>query len=126
SNGSPYNQVIDGHQYLFQEMWANVGSAGNPGCVQATTTTTNQLPLPQVNLRQFNSTVTGNINRLPGGGVGVTVSLLRADASGAAVTVAKASTTTATDGSWSVSLGAHAPGDDRDEIDVVYSGPNAP
>ena len=118
--------MINGHQYLFQEMWANVGDSGNPGCVQATTTTTNQLPLPQVNLRQFNSTITGNVNRSPGGGVGVQVSLLRADAGGNAITVAKASTTTAANGSWSVSLGAHAPGDDRDEIDVTYSGGGAP
>jgi hypothetical protein len=126
ANGSPYNQVINSHQYLFQEMWANAGDSGNPGCVQATTTTTNQLPLPQVNLRQFNSTVTGNVNRSPGGGIGVQVSLLRADAGGNAVTVAKASTTTAANGGWSVSLGAHAPGDDRDEIVATYSGAGAP
>jgi hypothetical protein len=125
-NGSPYNQVINGDHYLFQEMWANAGDSGHPGCVQATSTTTNQLPLPQVNLRQFNPTVTGNVNRVPGGGIGVTVSLLRAGASGSAVTVARASTTTAANGTWSVSLAPHAPGDDRDELDVVYSGPNAP
>jgi hypothetical protein len=126
ANGSPYNQVINGHQYLFQEMWANQGDTGNPGCVQATTTTTSQLPLPQVSLRQFNPTVTGNVNRSAGGGVSVTVTLLRADPSGSTVTVAKASTTTAANGSWSVSLAPHAPGDDRDEVDVVYSGANAP
>lgn len=126
ADGSPYNQVINGHQYLFQEMWANVGNSGNAGCTQATVTATNQLPLPQVNLRQFNPLVTGNVNRAAGGGVGVQVSLLRADASGAAVTVAKASTTTAANGSWSVSLAPHAPGDDRDRLDVSYSGANAP
>jgi hypothetical protein len=125
-NGSPYNQMINGHQYLFQEMWANAGNGGNPGCVQATTTTANPLPLPQVNLSQFNPVVTGNVNRASGGGIGVQVSLLRADVSGSTVTVAKASTTTAANGSWSVSLGLHAPGDDRDEIDVVYSGAGAP
>jgi hypothetical protein len=125
-NGSPYNQVINGHQYLLQEMWANVGDSGNPGCVQATTTTTNQLPLPQVNLVQFGSTVTGNVNRSSGGGIGVQVSLLRAGADGNPVTVAKGSTTTAADGSWSVSLAPHAVGDDRDELDVVYSGAGAP
>src|SRR5437588_6815632 len=91
SNGSPYNQVINGHQYLFQEMWANTANSGSPGCVQSTTTTTNQLPLPQVSLRQFNSTVTGNVNRSPGGGIGVQVSLLRADAGQNSVTVARTS-----------------------------------
>ena len=127
SNGSPYNQVINGDQYLFQGMWANVGNGGNPGCVQATTTTTNQLPLPQVNLVQFSSIVTGNVNRSPGGGIGVQVSLVRAGADGNPVTVAKASTTTAADGSWSVSLSPpHVVGDDRDEIDVSYSGAGAP
>jgi hypothetical protein len=126
SNGSPFNQVINGHQYLFQGMWANVGDSGNPGCVQATTTTTNQLPLPQVNMLQFGSTVTGDVNRSPGGGIGVQVSLLRADAGGTPVTVAKASTTTAANGTWSVSLAPHAVGDDRDELEIVYSGPGAP
>lgn len=126
-DGSPYNQVINGHQYLFQEMWANLDSGGNPGCVQATTSTSNPLPLPQVNLRQFNPIVRGNVNRASGGGIGVRVTLLRASAvDGSPVVVARASTTTAGDGSWSVSLAPHAVGDDRDEIDVDYSGAGAP
>ena len=82
--------------------------------------------MPQVNLRQFNPIVTGNVNRPSGGGVGVRVALLRADSSGNPVTVAQASTTTVSDGSWAVSLGSHAPGDDRDEVDVLYSGNGAP
>jgi hypothetical protein len=127
ANGSPYNQVINGHQYLLQEMWANLDSGGNPGCVQATATTTNPLPLPQVNLRQFNPIVTGNVNRASGGGIGVRVTLLRASAvDGSPVVVARASSITAGDGSWSVSLAPHAIGDDRDEIDVDYSGAGAP
>ena len=127
ADGSPYNQVIDGHPYQLQELWANAGaSGGGPGCVQATTTTANPLPLPQVNLRQFDSQVTGNVNRSPGGGIGVRVSLLRAGAAGGPVIVARATTTTAPDGSWSVSLAPHAPGDDRDEIDIDYSGAGAP
>jgi hypothetical protein len=127
ANGSPYNQVINGHQYLLQEMWANLDSGANSGCVQATTTTTNQLPLPQVNLRQFNSVVTGNVNRAAGGGIGVQVTLLRASAvDGRPVVVARSSTTTAGNGSWSVSLAPHAVGDDRDEIDIDYSGAGAP
>lgn len=125
-NGSPYNQVVNGHQYLLQEMWANLDSAGNAGCVQSTTTAANQLPLPQVNLRQFNPVVTGNVNRVPGGGIGVRVSLLREGPAGTPVVVARAATTTAANGSWSVSLAPHAPGDDRDEIDVDYSGASAP
>ncbi len=125
-DGSPYNQVINGHQYLIQQMWANVDSVGNTGCVQASTTTSNQLPLPQVNLSQFNSRVSGNVNVSSGGGIGVRVSLVRADPTGAPVVVAQGSTTTAGDGSWSVSLAPHAVGDDRDQINVDYSGASAP
>jgi hypothetical protein len=84
------------------------------------------LPLPQVNLRQFDPTVSGNVDRPAGGGVGVRVSLVRSGPDGQPLVVARASTTTAADGSWSVSLGSHAPGDDRDEIDVDYSGAGAP
>ncbi len=40
--------------------------------------------------------------------------------------VARVATTTAADGSWSVSLSPHAVGDDRDEVDVDYSGAGAP
>jgi hypothetical protein len=127
TNGAPYNQVINGHLYLLQEMWANADGSGNPNCVQSTTATdaTNGLPLPQVSLTQFSSTVSGNIEH-PTAGVGVSVALMRADANGNPVTVAHGSATTASDGSWSVSLGHHAVGDDRDEIDVTYSGPGAP
>ncbi|MBV8429542.1 MAG: hypothetical protein JO244_00140, partial [Solirubrobacterales bacterium] len=125
-DGSPYNQVINGHQYLLQEMWANSDSGGNADCVQSSATTSSQLPLPQVNLRQFNPVVTGNVNRPGGGGILVQVLLLRTGLSGNPVVVAKASTLTAADGSWRVSLGRHAVGDDRDEIDVNYSGPDAP
>src|SRR5438270_4743305 len=125
-DGSPYNQVINGHQYVLQEEWANVDSSGDSDCVQATTTTSNQLPLPQVNLRQFNPIVAGNVNAAPGGGIGVQVSVLRTGPSGNPLVVARASTTTAVNGNWSVSLGRHAPGDDRDEIVVDYSGAGAP
>jgi hypothetical protein len=122
-DGSPYNQVINGHKYLTQEMWANQDNGNNPDCVQATTTTTNPLPLPQVFLTQFSPTVSGNIEHHT---AGVTVTLSRADASGAPVTVASGSGTTAADGSWSVSLGAHVVGDDRDVITIDYSGAGAP
>ena len=125
-NGSPYNQVVNGHQYLLQEFWANLDSGGNSGCAQATTMRANQLPLPQVNLRQFNPVITGNVNRPAGGGIGVTVRLLRRKVNGRPVVVARASTTTAPDGSWSVSLGPHAVGDDRDEVELDYSGAGSP
>ena len=33
TDGSPYNQLIGGHEYLIQEMWSN----DDGGCVQRTT-----------------------------------------------------------------------------------------
>jgi hypothetical protein len=125
SDGSPFNQVVNGHKYLIQEMWANRGNTNNPNCVQSTTNTTNPLPLPQVQLTQFSPTVSGNIENNTAE-VSVTVTLQRASASGAPVTVASGSTTTAGDGSWSVPLGIHAVGDDRDVITIDYSGAGAP
>ena len=41
TDGSPYNQVINGHKYLLQEMWSN----DDGGCVQGTNEIANQLPL---------------------------------------------------------------------------------
>jgi len=122
-DGSPYNQVINGHEYLTQEIWSNDGGQGNPNqnCVQGTTSTGTELPLPQVNLTQFSDNVTGNIGQATAG-VGVTVTLLRGSS---ATQVAQASGTTDGAGSWSVTL-AHPVGDDRDEIDVDYSGAGAP
>ena len=124
-DGSPYNQVINGHEYLTQEMWANQDNSNNPDCVQATTNTANPLPLPQIHLTQFSPTITGNTENNTAG-VSVTVTLSRANASGAPVTVASGSAKTASDGSWSVSLGQHAVGDDRDVITVDYAGAGAP
>jgi hypothetical protein len=125
ANGSPFNQVVNGHEYLTQEMWANRDNSNNPNCVQATTNTSNPLPLPQVFLTQFSSTVRGNVENNTAG-ISVNVTLLRASASGAPVVVGSGSTKTASDGSWSVSLGSHAIGDDRDVILVDYSGAGAP
>ena len=111
-DGSPYNQVVNGHEYFIQEMWSNP----NHGCVQATTRTSNPLPLPQVRLTQFSSRVIGNTEN-NASGVKVTVRLLRANARGNPVTVATGSGITH-DGAWAVTLsGHHAVGDDRDEID---------
>ncbi len=124
ANGSPFNQLINGHQYFIQEMWSNDGDSNNPtpSCVQGTNENSNPLPLPQVNLRQFNKKVGGN-TETGISGMPVTVTLLRGGNP-----VATASTTTSK-GSWSVSL-SHAIGDDRDELDVDYnndnSGPGVP
>ena len=57
ADGSPYDQLIGGHEYLIQEMWSN----DDAGCVQRTTQTTSSLPLPEVDLTQFSSRVSGNI-----------------------------------------------------------------
>lgn len=121
ADGSPFNQVINGHEYYFQDMWSNADNA----CVQASTKTNDPLPLPQVNLRQFNPVVTGNTENNTAG-IGVDVKLVRHDMFGSAVTVAQGSATTTANGSWTVSLAPHAPGDDRDEIEVDYSGAGAP
>ncbi|MBV9168363.1 MAG: hypothetical protein JO342_19670, partial [Solirubrobacterales bacterium] len=94
-----------------------------PNCVRATTNTSNPLPLPQVHLRQFSSTVSGNTEN-NASGVTVTVTVQREGAIGP-VTVATGSSTTKA-GVWSVSLGHHAVGDDRDVITVTYSGSGAP
>jgi hypothetical protein len=116
TDGAPFNQLINGHQYLIQEMWSN----DDHGCVQRTTQSGSPLPLPQVNLSQYSSTVTGDIGSTTAG-VGVQVDLFRATAAGVA-DVAQGSTTTDSSGDWSVSLAPFAVGDDRDLILVSYSG----
>lgn len=122
SNGEPFNQVINSHKYWIQEMWSN----NDKGCVQSTTNTSTPLPLPQVNLRQFSSTVSGNTENNTSG-IHVTVKVLRASEAGNPVVVATGTGTTAANGSWSAALsGGHAIGDDRDEIQVSYSGTGAP
>jgi hypothetical protein len=124
ANGSPYDQVIGGHDYLIQEMWSN----DDGGCVQRTTQTASPLPLPQINLTQFSSTVSGDIGA-DTAGVKVTVAVYRrrhgssstAPLDSLATRVIEASTTTSATGSWSLSLAPYAPGDDRDLITVAYS-----
>jgi hypothetical protein len=118
ADSSPYNELINGDEYLIQQLWSN----DDGGCVQRTTQTSSPLPLPQVNLTQFSSSVSGNIGSHEAG-VGVEVQLLRsADAEGDAVVVAEANTTTASNGNWSISLAPYAVGDDRDLIWVTYTG----
>ena len=119
-DGAPYNQMINGHEYLIQEMWSNAVS----GCVQSSTATTDGLPLPEVSLRQWSPDVSGNIGSVAvdRSGIVVQVSLLRAGS-----LVASGLTRTNAAGAWAVVLrgphGAlHATGDDRDEVIVAYGG----
>ncbi len=119
-NGSPYNQVINGDKWLLQEMWSNTDN----GCVQSTTKTSSPLPLPQVYLKQFSTSVSGNIASNHAG-VHAQVTVIRMGADGNPAAVAQASGLTNASGAWSVTL-QHPVGDDRDEIDVDYSGANAP
>ena len=115
--------MINGHEYLTQESWSNDGGQGNPSqnCVQGTTATDTGLPLPQVNLTQFSSTVTGNIGTDDRRSWSDRDSAARPGGDARA----QASTTTDSGGAWSVTL-KHPVGDDRDEIDVRYSGAGAP
>ncbi len=116
-DGSMFNEVINGHRYLNQEMWSNA----RRGCVQRTTSTHSALPLARVTLRQFSPSVSGNIGSHRAG-VGVRVGLIR----GADVLVGAAQARTHADGSWGpVTLrgptrGLVAPGDDRDFVLVEY------
>jgi hypothetical protein len=132
-NNSPYNETINGDHYLLQEMWSNPSTAGTGGgCVQSTSATSSGdgLPLPIVNLTQFNNTITGNVNNPASYGDTVTVSLYREDESGlqpADLVATGQATSNATTGLWSVPLSntsanvPNAVGDDRDVITVDYS-----
>ncbi len=119
-NGSPFDQLINKHEYLLQEIW----SGDDHGCVQGTEKTSNTLPFPQVDLTQFSPTVTGNIGSKTAN-VEVTVSLLRSDGTEEPIVVASESAKTAADGSWSLTL-QRAVGDDRDQIEVDYADSGAP
>jgi len=122
ADGSPYNQLINGHPYLIQDIWSNARG----GCVQSSTASAAAPPLHTVDLRQFSSQVSGDLGtarRVP-----VTVVLLRAF-----VPVALGSTESRANGSWGpVTLRdahgrPHAVGDDRDTIEVLYGlGKTAP
>jgi hypothetical protein len=120
-DGSPYNQLINGHEYLIQALWSN--AAG--GCVQHASSGPPPAPIATVRMRQFSSVVSGNIGSARRG-VGVTVVLARAG-----IPVALGNARTGSDGGWAASLlaiaapGVLAVGDDRDEILVAY-GPGGP
>ena len=122
ADNSPYNQLINGHPYLIQDIWSNP----RKGCVQASTAVSSTPPLHTVDLRQFSAQVSGSFGarrRTP-----VAVIVARAN-----TLVAIAQGVTRADGSWGpLTLRgrdgkAHAVGDDRDVVEVVYgAGPNGP
>ena len=115
SDGSPYNQLINGHEYLFQDMWSNAAS----GCVQSSRATASALPLHTVSLHQFSPFVSGDLGVAKR--VSVSVGLIRAGD-----LVATARTRTRANGSWgpvklrSKSGLPHAVGDDREGVAVIY------
>jgi hypothetical protein len=115
SDGSPYNQLIDGHRYLIQDIWSNARS----GCVQTSTTVASIPALHTVDLRQFSSSVSGTV----GSAHRVPVIVILARAGGP---VAVASGVSRADGSWGpLTLRGrggqpHAVGDDRDVVEVLY------
>jgi hypothetical protein len=123
SDGSPYNELINGDEWLIQMMWSN--AAG--GCVQSSTATNSALPLAEVHLTQFSPVVSGSIGATTAK-VGVTVVLERAG-----VAVGKVSTRTRSGGDWGpVALKSltRAPveafGDDRDTVFVRYQAGGPP
>ena len=115
ANGSPYNQVIDGHEYLVQDIWSNVIG----GCVQSSTTVASVPVLHSVDLTQFSPSIRGSIGAP--GRVPVTVGLVRAG-----VSVALAQTESRADGSWGPVIlrgrdgRPQAVGDDRDVLEIFY------
>jgi hypothetical protein len=114
-DGSPYNQVIGGHQYLIQDVWSN----GSQGCVASSIDTVTKLPLTEIDLRQYSPQVSGRVRG--GGGLPVIVELARA---GTVVGLAQGHARA--DGTWgpltlrSPDGSPQAVGDDRDQLDVGY------
>ena len=117
-DGSPYDQLINGHEYEIQQMWSNAID----GCVEDSTTRSDGLPIASVSLHQFSPVISGSAGG-PVGRVPVQVTLFRAQsivATGRAVTRA--------DGDWGpvVLRGPgrhgtpHGVGDDRDVLLVGY------
>jgi hypothetical protein len=115
-DGSPYNQLLNGHEYLIQTIWSNADS----GCQQSSAATKSALPLPTVSLRQFSPRVAGSMG-FARGGVAVTVLLAR----GGDVVAGNLARTRA-DGTWKLTLRSLADGhragvgDDREELLVRY------
>jgi hypothetical protein len=115
-DGSPYNQLINGHAYLIQDMWSNAVL----GCVQGSSSTQSPLPLHTVSLHQYSPSVSGSLG-VARGGVPVAVGLLRG-----LDLVAQARARTRANGSWgpvklrSASGALHGVGDDREGVAVAY------
>jgi hypothetical protein len=121
ANGSPYNQLINGHEYLLQMMWSGAAN----GCVQRSTAAPPGT-VPEVSLTQFSPYLSGHTG-IAKAGVKVDLILVRAGNP-----VGEGSTRTRADGSWGPAklLGTDgAPigvGDDRDAIGVAYVGGGPP
>jgi hypothetical protein len=121
-NGSPYDQVLGGHEYLIQTMWANAVS----GCVEHAAPQPAPA-VPRVDLRQFSARLSGNIGS-PKAGIAVAALLIKGG-----IPVALAGARTGRHGGWRATLrtidtGAPVPvGDDRDELLIHYGrgGPGA-
>lgn len=115
ADNSPYNQLIDGHPYLIQDVWSNP----RMGCVQSSTAVSSTPPLHTVDLRQFSPRVSGSLGSRQS--TPVAVGLLRAG-----TLVARAQGQTRADGTWGpLTLRGpdgqpHAVGDDRDVVEVLY------
>src|SRR5947209_8474230 len=117
-NGAPYNQLINGHPYLLQEMWSDV----EHGCRQRSSAPAASVELPRVALTQFSPVVNGSV--AAPAGTPVEVLLAR---SGQAV--ADVSTRVRADRSWRVVLRLPdgtptGVGDDREEMLVVVGSQN--
>ena len=118
ANGSPYNQVIAGHEYLLQTMWSNADS----GCRQRSASTSSALPLPAVRLDQCSPVVSGYERDRAQGRAGA-----RGGGAGGGRSSRAAATSTRADGSWrldpALARRPTAPagvGDDREEVLVHY------
>jgi hypothetical protein len=111
-DGSPYNEVIGGHQYLLQMMWSNSDS----GCKQRSSVTVSSPGLATVSMTQFSGRITGVATPH----VSVEVRLVRSGA-----VVARGVTRAGATGSWALTLD-HGLGDDRDVISIRYGSGGPP
>ena len=116
SDGSPYNQLIAGDQFLIQMMWSNRAA----GCEQRSRAVAPRPSLPTVALNQFSPHISGDVPGAPPG-IEVKLALVRAGA-----IVAHAHASTRAGGAWGpVTLRSrtgqiHAVGDDREVLNVRY------
>jgi hypothetical protein len=122
ADGSPYNELIAGDQFLIQMMWSNRAA----GCEQRSSAVAARPSLPTVALNQFSPRVSGDI---PGGppGIEVKLALVRAGE-----IVARARARTRAKGVWgpvtirSSSGQIHAVGDDREVLEIRYGKHGSP